>query len=400
MGRRASVVPLLGWRPAGAAEHAAKGLPLGELWEAVTRYVWNRPGVPRKSAANRRRSGELARALPDHPTPADVVAWMCSLDSQFGPGTVENHRKAVMAVYRYGADLGLSSGNPAALVPARRSQPDPRPIVNIAEVWPLLLDACRDGREAAFLGVMRYAGLRRGEALGLDLDDVVTSGRDWRLNVVRQRPDPNRLGHTPPKSPAACRELPVRAPLRELLAPVLAAGRPTVRVGMGGGDLLTVSLLFPYREQDLKDLIDRLRERAPLSFPAGKKAWHALRDTLAVEMRRQGKTFSEAAEVLGHSSEYVTRTSYMGVHGVAVHPSTLSGLDPPVRRGRAPPGAAQKGGARPVNAGPAPRRSRQSSPTITKENTTCITPSQKRAIQRALPGLSVGPVVAKPRRRP
>ena len=90
------------------------------------------------------------------------MGWLTTLDAMFAPGTVENHRKALAAVYRYGSDLGLCQGNPAALVPRRRSDPRPHPITNIATVWPQLLAVCRDGREAAFLAVLRFAGLRRG----------------------------------------------------------------------------------------------------------------------------------------------------------------------------------------------------------------------------------------------
>jgi integrase len=317
--------------------------------------------------------------------------WMVALDTQFGPGTVENHRKALSAVYTYGGQLGLSSGNPAALVPSRRPVAAPRPIVNIAEVWPAILEACRDGREQAFLGVMRFAGLRKGEALGLHLADVVTDLAAWRLNVVRQRPVANNLDHAPSKSDNSRRELPVRAPLRRLLAPVLAAGRPTIRVGPGGRELAEVAYLFPYRENDLADLIARLRAVAPLAFPEGHKAWHALRDTLAVEARRGGKTMAEVAEVLGHTSERVTRDSYMGVYGASVHASTLAGLDR--HRGGAPPGA-RRGGARPVLAGPAPRRYTKS-PT---KGTTCNATTTTRPTQRALPGLAVQPLTRRPQR--
>lgn len=399
--RHGAVVPLLGWRPAQAGEHAARGLPLGELWAAVERYVWDRPGVAGKTAANRRRTRELARTLPPHPTPVDVMAWLTTLDSMFSPGTVENHRKGLAAVYRYGSDLGLCQGNPAALVPRRRADPKPHPIVNISEVWPRLLDVCADDRERAFLGVLRFAGLRRGEALGLHVRDVLARpGLDgWRLNVCRQRPDPNRLDHTKTKSAASSRELPVRRPLAELLAPVVAAGNPTVRVGFGGGATREVPYLFPYREQDLDSLIARCREVAPLAFPAGHKAWHALRDTLSVEMRAAGKTTSEVCEVLGHSSEYVTRTHYLGSHGAAVHAGTLDGLDGPAppARGGAPPGRAPvvEGGARPAATGPAPRRSKAVQPS---EGVPPCSATKTKRVQRSLPGLAVGPVQRKPRR--
>jgi hypothetical protein len=209
------------------------------------------------------------------------------------------------------------------------------------------------------------------------------------------------LEHTKTKSAAGSRELPVRRPLAELLSPVLAAGLPTVRVGFGGGQSREVPYLFPYREQDLDGLMVRLREVAPLAFPAGHKAWHALRDTLSVEMRAAGKTTSEVCEVLGHSSEYVTRTHYLGIHGASVHAGTLDGLDgpaPPVR-GKAPPGrgAAVEGGTAGAGTPAAPRRSKAVQPS--EGAPPCSATTKKVRSQRSLPGLSVGPVVTKPRGR-
>jgi integrase len=400
MPRPATVVPLLGWRPATAGQFAAQGLPLQELWTTVTRFVWERPGVRTKTLANRRRSAELSRALPAHPTPADVMAWLVSLDGQFSPGTVENHRKALAALYAYGAKLGVSTGNPAALCPARRVEGKPSPIQGIGEWWPRFLAVAADDRERALLGVFRFTGLRRGEVLGLRRSDVLQLGDAWRLNVVRQRPDPQRLDHTPPKTAASCRELPVRPPLRALLAPLLDAD-PEVRRGHGGARVERVDLLFPYREEALADLMRRLREVAPPgAFPPGSKAWHALRDTLAAEMRQAGKTVSQVSEALGHTSEYVTRTHYLSTFGRAVPADGFAGLDPP--ESRAPRRTAAPKSEPPALPGASgSRRSKQGGPTTRKESTTCsATAAAKGRSQRALPGLSVGPVVTrKPRRR-
>ena len=397
MPRRGSVVPLIGWKPAAQEEFRPKGPPLIELFDFVDRLVWSRPGVATKSRANRMRSRELAKALPSHPSPADIGAWMCSLDAIMAPGTVDQHRRSLSAVYSYAGDYGISQGNPAKVTPRRKHRPDPRPILNINELWPALLEVCEDEREQAFLGVLRFAGLRRGEALGLKRHDVNT--RDpWRLTVVRQRPHPNDLHHTPPKSEASCRELPVRDPLRELLAPLLALPDPQVWTGHGGRVVERVELLFPYREHELTGFGDRLREVAPLAFPRGHKMWHALRDSLVMEMRGAGKTWSEAAEVCGHSSEYVTRTSYGGELGRAVHRSTLAGLDPPTS---GPPGMVPSGPKkRPpaVRAAGGQRRSKAGSPPVTKESKRCDTPSRSVKSQPRLPGMQVAAVVTRPAR--
>ena len=367
---RGTVVPLLGWSPGGDA-HRARGMPLGELFETVLRLVWSAPTFRDKTRRNARRSRELARALPDHPSPADVLAWCSSMRATFGEATVYLHWKTLRAVYRYGADLGLTTGNPAALVPVRKPSSTPAPIVNIAELWPSILAAGEDPRERAFLGVLRFAGLRRGEALGLTADDVNTYATPWRLEVVRQRPNPNDLRATLPKTPASARELAVREPLRLLLADVLALGPAYVWTGKGGQRPERVPWLFPFREAQLAALGERVRERAPLAFPAG-DLWHSLRDTLAAELRHAGKTTGQVSEALGHTSEYVTRTHYLGAFGRTVPAAVFDGLDPPPDAGGAPT----------VAAAGAPRRSKAVPPTVKQEEKRCHTPSQKRSHQQ------------------
>lgn len=431
---RSVVVPLVTWKHATGDEFRAKGMPLPELFDFVRRFVWASPDVSDSRRRSAARTAELARALPDHPAPDDVAAWVEALRRMFPSGnTVSLHHRTLGAVYRYGAVYGKSSGNPAAAVKLRRPDGDPRPILNIDAAWPELLAVCATSRERLFLGLMRFAGLRRGEALGVSHDDVNTFPATWKLEVVKQR-KPNELFKTRPKTPSSCRELPVREPLRELLAPVLAEGEPVVRTGLGGGERARVPFLCPFRENDLTDLGERLRAVLPDAFPRGKKMWHALRDTFAVELRRKGKSRGEISEALGHSSEQVTSQHYLGAFGRAVHESTFAGLDPPAAaRGPAPPGACPACGAESREATAATvaprRRSKAGPPTVKQEVSRCGTPSRESKSkasssaspacppakssttpsrpssltpsasgsrsQRALPGLAVGPVVTR-----
>lgn len=393
MSRPATIVPIVTWKPETADTVRAKGMPLPALWDAVFRFVWAAKCGP-KSNQNRSRTRALSVSLSDHPSPPEVLGWMAALRGMgYGEDTVDHHRKNLAALYKYGADLGLSSGNPAALAPHGRPKGKPCPILDIAAKWPLFLDVCADARERAFIGVMRFAGLRRGEALGLRLDDVNTYATPWRLEVVRQRPDPARIDHTPPKTESSCRYLPVRGPLQQLLAPVLQLGRPEIRVGKGGGRRRVVDLLFPYRTNDLEDLIARLRQVDPLAFPEGHKAWHALRDTVSVEMHRKGKTTAQVAELLGHGSEYTTRHHYLSVFGREVHTDVTDGLDGPAPPGAGPPPdvpAAEKWKGSDGQVGAPPRRSQESRPTITKESTPCHTSTRSDSSQQGRSAATTG----------
>jgi integrase len=384
-----------------APEFKARGAPLAELWETVVRYVYSRPSYKRKSRANVARTRALCAGLPPHPTPMDVLPWYHALLGHFAPTSAYAHLKNLAAVYRYGSEYGVTQGNPAAVVLRDVEPPDPQPtpVVAIDAVWPRFMAACLDDRERAYLGVLRFAGLRRGEALGLMADDVNTYAEPWRVHVHRQRPEPNSDRTAPVKSKASNRHVPVRPELRPLLAAVLDLPAAIVRRGRGGGRREASPLLFPYQDDDLAEMGERLREAEPTAIPPG-RMWHVFRDTLGVEMSRRGKSVAEVSAVLGHSTELVTRKHYLGSFGGAMRADIFEGMTaraagPP--RAGAPPGVVPGGarsGARPAATGPAPRGSKSQSNQRGQE-ATCSTPSRK---QRALPGLSVGPVVRRPRR--
>lgn len=315
-------------------EHRPTGEPLPVLWrkwrEQYGAHAWTKPG----SIKNARRCEELTSVLPLYPSPGDVVTLLATLGTSMAPGTVALHRDILHGVYVFANAANLCRGNPVSrhVCPWKRPPPpEPHPIRNIREVWPELLRAfaADPPRVRAFLGVLRFTGVRVEEALGLYPADVQHRGK-WHVSVARQRSSANSMETTSVKGKGmkATRNIPVRPPLRELLAPVL--GEPPVQLRFGGRGHPrrdgTVPFLFPYRAHDL----DKLRQRLGALFPehfGERKAWHTFRHTLAYEMRADQKPTELIQSVLGHKSILTTEKYLSRLIGAQVDDRAFAGLD-------------------------------------------------------------------------
>jgi len=399
-----AVVPFVTRAPASHDARPA-GEPLPRLWELHAATIL--PALARSTVASYHQTRNLTGSLGDFPAIGDVALWVGWLRTQYLPPpgcrdswTVHLHWHNLAALYRVAQTYGWASGaNPAAAMKLRKPQARARAIVDVADLWPELLAAAHDARERALLTAARDTGARRGELLGLMPEDVVTLGEPWRLRFQRQRPRPNEWTTTPLKKNGANRSLPVTAELRAALAELLALGPPIIWQGQGRQAPLRSPFLFPYRVHELNDLRDRLRSVAPTAFPPG-DFLHALRHTLSFELNRSGASDEEVQHQLGHSSPQSTREVYINLHARPVDVGPMARLEAARRAGvtgwGAPPGPPRKRTAA-VRAA-AVQECSVEQVTRRKENHPCSTPSRKSKVQRALPGLSVGPVVKRPRR--
>jgi len=400
-------------RPVGGSEAP----DFEALWRWFDENVLDSPLTHRrpKTKSNYRRTRDLMLQLAPgdvpYPSNLDLLRMLNRLGMppfSMKPSTVHRHFRDVRAVFALcnAAGPNVVAGNPCDFLELQRPEVHAHAIVNIVDVLPLLLDTLRSDRERAFVLFERYIGRRRGEVLGLRRDALVRESDDvWRVEVTHQRPDPNSFDLELLKnSRGGERSYPIRRgrhPLWPVIDELVAMGPAHVRVGKGGcrGEVEAPGgLLFPFREHELKRMMDGFRAVAPLAFPKG-RAWHVFRHTLAVEMNRAGKSDADVAEQLGHSSTYVTRATYFSAWGQRVRESVTDGMWADATKEKAPPGASRtgpRGGAKPVAAGPAPRRSTMQSNQGGQE-ATCSTPSRRS--QRSLPGLAVGPVVRKPKGR-
>jgi integrase len=295
--------------------------PVSSLWELY--FAHSSFGAYRRHTQhNVRRTAALCAVLRlgEFPAPGDVAIWVSRLrelpgrrGARMSSRTVGLHRDNLHKMFAWAQACGKGwtqdLGNPVNrnLCPFRREAPLRVALRSVDDVWPFLLATAGEGKGAdvarrrAFLGVMRYLGLRRGEALSLRACNVRLDGGGMAVEVTHQR-DPDSFVLLPTKTPRAVRTLPVRAELFDLLTAVLKLPTARVRVGLGGCDgEREVPFLFPFRTIDLNAMMLGLRGASRDDFPPG-DAWHVFRHTVAVELSRKGAPIEEISEWLGHVS--------------------------------------------------------------------------------------------------
>jgi integrase len=437
----AAVVPLVLWNPTTDSEWAFSGNlddrtgrphTLDELFGFVLRSWYSKPEFSPKvrwTVEHVRRLCREAR-LPEQPEVGNIIGWVEWLRCQgYEPGTVNLYWRALRTVFELGAKAGYSRGNPAWPLALAKPKGKPHHIRDIGEQWPKMMAACVTARERAFVAVQRLAGVRRSEALGLKAGDLLNGVEGAELLIRRQRPAPNGWATKATKGKRA-RNVPVHPELEAMLREVIAEGPARVKVGRGGQRVIESEFLFPFREQDLHALGERLREVAPEAFPRGRKMWHALRDTFAIEMYENGADISVLRDWLGHSTETVTHENYIGDVAARVSRATLrfvgASSPPQVKAaalGAETPNVAARVGMVSAETPTTPERSTQSLNSAAKEATCSTQPrsvneprpatvqtvpasrTRRRApgspvppAQRALPRLALQRVTTKPER--
>jgi integrase/recombinase XerD len=144
--------------------------------------------APRTVEAYRRDLADLARHLGGSPATAgtaDVEAWLADLRARGqAPSSVARRAAAARSFYRHLVALGQRADNPAAEIDLpRRRRRLPRSL-SLGEVE-RLIDAAngttpRSLRDRALVELLYGAGLRVGEAVGLERGGVDLAGRTVR----------------------------------------------------------------------------------------------------------------------------------------------------------------------------------------------------------------------------
>lgn len=170
-----------------------------------------------------------------------------------------------------------------------------------------LLDACDQStsigrRNYAILVLLARLGLRAGEVVGLELDDI-----DWRTGeiVVRGK---GQLHD----------RLPLLPEVGEALAAYLRWDRPLVSTRR-----VFLRTQAPLRgfagPSTVSTIVRRALERAGLNPPL--KGAHLLRHSLATEMLRSGASMAEIGEILRHRSpnttEIYAKVDFVGLRALA-----------------------------------------------------------------------------------
>lgn len=140
------------------------------------------------------------------------------------------------------------------------------------------------GRDYAILSLLARLGLRGGEVVGLQLDDI-----DWRAGQIAVTGKGSRT-----------ERLPLPAQAGEALVAWLTTGRPTCE-----SRAVFVTMRRPHRQLTsaaVRAVMGRACDRARLERCGA----HRLRHTLASEMLRAGASLPEIGQVLRHRSQLST----------------------------------------------------------------------------------------------
>jgi integrase/recombinase XerC len=187
------------------------------------------------------------------------------------------------------SDAGASLGSPKA-------HPSLPPVLRADEAADLIRTAARladDGspvgiRDVAMLELLYATGIRVGELVGLDLDDV-----DRDRNVVRV------LGKGRKE-----RAVPFGHPAARALERWLAHGRPRLRVEGAGAALFLGARGRRIDQRAVRTLVHRRIAEVPGAPDIGP---HGLRHTAATHLLEGGADLRSVQELLGHASLATTQ---------------------------------------------------------------------------------------------
>lgn len=225
--------------------------------------------------------------------PRDISIFIIRHVHSMSPGTAKLMVTALRSFFRFLFQRGQIEANLAEAVPAVADwRLSTVPKYLRAEEIDRLLDACDQStstgrRDYAILVLLARLGLRAGEVVALELNDI-----DWRAGeiVVRGK----GLLHD---------RLPLLPEVGEALAVYLSRDRPPVSTRR-----VFVRMKAPLRgfarASTVSTLVRRALERAGLN-PLAKGA-HLLRHSLATGMLRSGASMAEIGEILRHRNPNTT----------------------------------------------------------------------------------------------
>jgi integrase/recombinase XerC len=276
---------------------------------------WERDLSPATLRAYRRElrsviefvGSEFDLARPATVTPATVRAYLAHLHSRgLAPRSIGRALACLRTYFRFLVSEGVTSSSPAEAVPHPRGH---QPVPEVADRYAIeaLLEGFPDTaagrRDRAMVELLYAAGLRVGELVALDLEDVQLGQRIAR---VRGKGRKERL--VPFGRPAA-RALQSYLPERARWRATVGDEEDPLFVNQRGGRLSARSV---------RRILDQgVRRTADLSHLHP----HALRHAFATHLLEAGMDLRAIQELLGHSSLATTQvyTKVDLAHLMTVH---------------------------------------------------------------------------------
>ena len=174
-----------------------------------------RPGIRYKTYVTyrtviRHACSRIGRMRLDAIRPGHVQQCQEEVGRATGPRTVQQMHMVLHQAFRRAVQLDLMGRNPAEAVEQPRLPRVERPSLTIEQAGALFI-ATRDDSLYALYVVMATAGLRLGEALGLQWDAVELSDRLLRVRLELQRQTGKGLALVELKTPKSRRIVPLTA---------------------------------------------------------------------------------------------------------------------------------------------------------------------------------------------
>lgn len=202
------------------------------------------------------------------------------------------------SVYKDANIRGIAAGNPWQFVtPFRHEKAEKRALTK--EEIDAVLSADLNPWERAYISVLRYTGMRRGEALALDAADVDLKGKV--ISISKNNAD----GHIgPPKTKAAVRKVPMPDPLVGILSDYLK------QYHSGEGLLFPSVYGHPMRDTGFTNAWWRMARKIFNGDPPADFTPHIFRHTYASELVRNKVPPTTAMLLLGHKNIATTMDVY------------------------------------------------------------------------------------------
>lgn len=228
-------------------------------------------------------------------------------------GRVDEKRftKLVRSMGKRGGFLkGIIKSTPEKRKRIKIKEPKPFPGCLSDEEVATLANACTTYRDRLLIMLLRETGVRRGEVLGLHLEDVRDLDVRGRIRIVRRDNNPNKA-----IAKGMEREIPIlhnRKAVQETFNAYLLKEYPTEAEQLGHG-MLFVSLEGKHVGEAmslvrLNKLFDQLYERT------GIKAYpHLMRHTFGTKMLQANYPDQYVQQLLGHRSIATTKDIYSHV---------------------------------------------------------------------------------------
>jgi len=226
--------------------------------------------------------------------------------------TVSYNRTVLRMALTVAEEWRLIPYNPAA-IRVKLAKVEARKVEAMtAEERQALIKAVEGDRLSPLFIVLLFVGLRKGEALGLQWQDVDLETRKLRVRQQLQRIN-KELVLTTPKTEKSQRELTIPAPavaaLRENRAKQREERMAAGSVWQDTGLVFTTGVGSPIDPRNAKRVLDRLLTKAKLPHCR----LHDLRHQFASNMLACGVDLKIVSDCLGHSKIGITADTYAHV---------------------------------------------------------------------------------------